>query len=194
LTDLILKILPPWFQQPLPVPYAVDSMRSLLEDLNIHTVCQAAHCPNSGQCWLRKTATFMILGDVCTRACRFCAVPYSATPSTIDPYEPQHIAEAVKRLDLNYVVITSVTRDDLPDFGADQFIQTIQAIRQWHPRAKIEVLIPDFFGDKDVLDTLCDVRPDVIGHNIEMVKRFFSGYPPARGLSTVAGCLALFKR
>ncbi|MCD4779135.1 MAG: lipoyl synthase [Candidatus Omnitrophica bacterium] len=172
------KILPPWFCQPIPVPSAVDSMRSLLEEFNINTVCQSARCPNSGQCWLRKAAAFMILGDVCTRSCRFCAVPSGQAPSVVDPYEPQHIAEAVNRLDLNYVVMTSVTRDDLPDCGVGQFIQTIQAIRQWHSKAKIEVLIPDFQGDADLLDSLLRVKPDVIGHNIEMPGRFFPDLRP----------------
>lgn len=167
--------LPSWFKQPIPDAQSMKAMRSLLETTGLKTVCQSAHCPNSGQCWSKGIATFMILGDICTRGCRFCAVT-SGKPKAIDITEPETVAQAVKKLNLNYVVITSVTRDDLPDQGVGQFVKTVEAIRRISPYTKVELLIPDFSNSVELLDEIIKVKPTVIGHNIEMVQRVFEDY------------------
>jgi len=150
---------------------------SLLRSGRLHSVCEEALCPNRGECFSRGTATFLILGDVCTRNCRFCAVR-GGVPSPPDPDEPRRVAEAVSRLGLDYVVVTSVTRDDLPDGGAGHFAGTIAAIRRVSPEAGIEVLIPDFRGDESALGTVLGARPDVLNHNIETVPRLYPGARP----------------
>jgi lipoic acid synthetase len=162
--------LPSWFRQELPDPAALARMRSLLRNSGLHTVCEGAHCPNLGQCWNKGSATFMILGDVCTRGCRFCAVT-SGTPSAVDPDEPRKVAEAVRALGLRYAVVTSVTRDDLDDEGAGQFAQTVPAIRELSSEIKVEVLIPDLHAREALLEIVAAAEPDVIGHNIETVRR-----------------------
>ncbi|MFH0753254.1 MAG: lipoyl synthase [Candidatus Omnitrophota bacterium] len=162
--------LPEWFRQPLPDPVMFKRMRSLLRGHGLHTVCEGARCPNTGRCWNKGTATLMILGDHCTRACRFCAVK-SGLPLAIDPLEPKRVAEAVFELGLNYVVITSVTRDDLPDEGAGQFAAVVRAIREISSGIKIELLVPDFTGRPDCLETVMAAQPDVFGHNLETVRR-----------------------
>ena len=164
--------LPSWFRQNIPNLDKMQSMRCLLKDLSLNTVCQGARCPNIGYCWGKGVATFMILGAVCTRACRFCAVNTGA-PSEVDINEPENIADAIKKLALKYVVITSVTRDDLEDQGVGQFIKTINAIRNTSPNTKIEVLIPDFQNKIELLNSLLKSQPDVISHNIETVERVF---------------------
>ena len=146
--------------------------KSLISELGLHTVCQSAHCPNQGECWKRRVATFMILGNVCTRNCAFCSVK-SGGGLAPDPAEPAHIAEAVKRLGIKHAVVTSVTRDDLPDGGAGHFAETIQAIRVVNPATTIEVLTPDFRGDAAAIKTVLDARPEVFGHNIETVERLY---------------------
>lgn len=145
-------------------------IEQMVADLNLHTVCQEAACPNIGECWARGTATFMLLGDVCTRHCRFCNVK-SGHPLPPEPQEPAHIAEAALRMGLHHVVITSVTRDDLPDGGAGRFASTIRAIRNRLPGATVEVLVPDFCGSLSALHTLVASGPDVFNHNVETVKR-----------------------
>jgi len=143
---------------------------------NLHTVCEEAFCPNIGECWRRRAATLMILGQVCTRNCRFCAVR-NGQPLPPDPDEPEKVGGAVNLMRLNYAVITSVTRDDLPDGGAEHWAKTIQAIRNQNPYCKIEVLIPDFQGNFRALDIVLSAKPDVLGHNLETVK---SLYPTVR--------------
>ncbi|MFO7840668.1 MAG: lipoyl synthase [Fidelibacterota bacterium] len=167
---------PEWLKIDLPGGKAYRTVRTVLRRHHLHTVCDSAHCPNKEECWSKKTATFMILGDTCTRNCRFCAVK-SGTPAAPDPDEPRHLAEAVKLLDLKYTVITCVTRDDLPDGGAAHWAACIREIRNINPKCRIEVLISDLRGNLSHLDTVLNAAPDVIGHNLETVKRL---YPLAR--------------
>jgi lipoic acid synthetase len=143
-----------------------------MRDLNLHTVCEEAHCPNIGECWNHGTATFMILGDVCTRACSYCAVAHGR-PAPIDAAEPVRVANAIQQLDLNYVVITSVDRDDVKDGGASIFAETIIETRKRLPGCRIEVLIPDFKGEEAPLRTVLEARPDVLNHNTETVPRLY---------------------
>ena len=151
-------------------------MKILTRDLRLHTVCESARCPNQTKCFGEGTATFMILGDICTRDCTFCAVKHGK-PQAPDPQEPEHIVTAVDKLGLRYVVITSVTRDDLPDSGASQFAQTIKAIHKYDPNIMVEVLIPDFRGSLSAVQTVIDTYPTVLNHNIETVPRL---YPEVR--------------
>jgi lipoic acid synthetase len=150
---------------------------NLLEDLHLNTVCREAMCPNYTDCFSRKTATFMILGTNCTRDCAFCNVAHGE-PSAVDADEPNRIGEGVARLGLKYIVVTSVTRDDLPDGGAGQFAAVIASIREHSPGTAIEVLVPDFGGSADALRVVADAAPDVISHNIETVKERYSGVRP----------------
>ena len=171
---------PPWLILPSPSTSSVDGMESLLGGLKLKTVCQSGHCPNLGECFNRGTATFMILGNRCTRNCGFCAVD-KGRPGPPDTEEPKRVAHAVKKLGLSYVVITSVTRDDLPCQGADQFVNTISEIRKTNPNAKIEILVPDFMGSKEAFQKVCDACPDMFNHNIETVPRLYSlARPKAR--------------
>jgi len=167
---------PEWLRIRLKQNPHLEQTEALLESLNLNTVCREANCPNYAECFSKKTATFMILGTNCTRNCRFCNVRFDV-PTPVDPNEPQRVAEAVKALSLRYVVITSVTRDDLSDGGAMQFAKVIQAIRQTAPDTAIEVLIPDFQGDLEALKCVTDAAPDVISHNMETVKAL---YPQVR--------------
>ncbi len=162
--------LPSWFKQELPDMDKIRAMKGMFRKSKLHTVCESALCPNMGECWGAGVATFMILGDICTRACRFCAIK-AGRPLAVDPNEPQEVAEAVKQLNLRYVVVTSVARDDLPDEGAEQFYQTITEIRKLMPQTKIEVLIPDFSNKMQSIERLIAARPDVVSHNIETVRR-----------------------
>jgi len=168
---------PDWLKVRLPGHGRFAQVQRLVNDYRLHTVCQSARCPNVGQCWESGTATFMILGDVCTRSCRFCAVK-SGAPEPLDLNEPKHVAEAVKKLDLKYVVVTSVTRDDLPDGGAQLFADVIHEIRAFVPDCKVEVLIPDFQGGEDALRVVCDAAPDILNHNIETVQRLYAAVRP----------------
>jgi lipoic acid synthetase len=143
-----------------------------MRDLKLNTVCEDAHCPNIGECWHHGTATFMILGDVCTRACAYCAVAHGK-PQALDVEEPRRVAEAVEQMGLRYAVITSVDRDDLPDGGAGIFAATIREIKRRLPGTRVEVLIPDFKGEREPLETVLDARPDVLNHNTETVPRLY---------------------
>ena len=145
-------------------------VRQIVEKHNLHTICSSGRCPNQAECWSRRTATFMILGDICTRGCRFCATQ-TGRPLAPDPEEPRQIAESVSLMKLRYVVVTSVTRDDLPDGGAAHWAATVEAIRAQNPDAVIELLIPDLDARPDLLDTVIASKPDIIGHNIETVER-----------------------
>ena len=181
---------PPWLTRRLPSGPDYEKVRALMNRGRLHTVCQEAKCPNIWECFSSKTATFLILGDRCTRDCRFCAVanPPVELP---DPEEPARVAAAVRDLSLAYVVITSVTRDDLPDGGADHFAKTIRAIRFDSPGANIEVLIPDFQGDHKALQTVIEAGPNVLNHNIETVPRL---YPTVRPEANYKQSLLLLKR
>lgn len=165
-----VRRLPSWFKQDLPDMEKIYTMKDLFRSSRLHTVCESALCPNMGKCWGQGVATFMILGDVCTRACRFCAID-AGKPLAIDAAEPQNVAVAVKELNLRFVVITSVARDDLPDQGAQQFVATIEAVRKISPQTKIEILIPDFSNRLESLRAVVNAKPEVISHNIETVRR-----------------------
>ena len=154
----------------------LNETRKLMRDLKLHTVCESAQCPNRTECFAAGTATFMILGEICTRNCTFCAVKHG-TPQAPDAQEPKYIVEAVKKLGLQYVVITSVTRDDLSDGGASQFAQTIASLHEYRPGVEVEVLIPDFGGSFPALQTVIDAHPTILNHNVETVPRL---YPEVR--------------
>ena len=149
------------------------NLKRIMRTLDLHTVCESARCPNMGECWEHGTATFMILGDICTRACGFCAVPSGKPAGPPDEEEPLRVAEAAARMGLRYAVVTSVNRDDQPDGGARIFARTIQEIRKSVPDCKVEVLIPDFRGDWDALDIVLAVKPDILNHNTETVPRLY---------------------
>ncbi len=165
--------LPEWFKVPAPGGEGYRRLKALVEGAALHTVCEEARCPNIGDCWERGTATFMILGDTCTRACRYCAVKTGDPGGSVDVLEPLRVAQAVRRMAIRYAVITSVDRDDLPDGGADAFARTIEAVRRAAPDVGIEVLIPDFGGNRDSLRTVIEAAPDVLNHNIETVPSVF---------------------
>ena len=169
--------LPGWLKVRAPGGENFIGLRGLLRGGQLHTVCEEAHCPNIGECWDRKTATFMILGDICTRACAYCAVT-TGTPTGLDLEEPMRLAETVERLGLRYAVITSVNRDDLPDGGAFIFAQCVRQVRKRLPSCKIEVLIPDFCGNWDALATVMESSPNTLNHNIETVRREFDRVRP----------------
>jgi lipoic acid synthetase len=161
-----------WLRRKLPEQKVLERMDSLLKELNLHTVCDSALCPNRGECFKKGTATFMILGNICTRNCKFCAVE-KGKPFPLDPEEPYHIAQAAKHLNLTHIVVTSVTRDDLSDGGAKHFAQTIIKVKKILPESTIEVLVPDFKGSWEALQIVIDAQPEVINHNIETVARLY---------------------
>ena len=161
-----------WLRRKLPDQKVLERMDSLFKELNLHTVCDSALCPNRGECFKKGTATFMILGNICTRNCQFCAVE-KGKPLPLDSEEPRHIAQAAKHLSLKHIVVTSVTRDDLLDGGAKHFAQTITEVKKILPESTIEVLIPDFKGSWDALQIVIDTHPEVINHNIETVPRLY---------------------
>ena len=164
--------LPEWLKKPLPSGTGNRFTRDLVEDLGLETVCESARCPNRPECWSRRTATFMILGNICTRPCGFCSVPKGDTPFEIEADEPERVAEAARRLQLKHVVITSVTRDDLADGGADHFVRCIHAVREATGVA-VEVLTPDFQGNRAAISSVIEARPDVFNHNLETVPRLY---------------------
>jgi len=161
---------PDWLKVRAPGSPGYLRLRTLMRELKLNTVCEEAQCPNIGECWHHGTATFMILGDVCTRACSYCAVSHGR-PDAVDPHEPARIAEAIASLELDYVVITSVDRDDVADGGASIFADTIRETRKRRPDCRIEVLIPDFQGNEASLRAVLDAGPDVLNHNTETVPR-----------------------
>lgn len=169
-----MKRLPSWAKKTLGPASKLHEMKSILRKRNLHTVCESARCPNIGECFSKPTATFLILGDVCTRKCRFCSVDKKAHPLTVDPDEPMNIAITAKELGLKHVVVTSVTRDDLADGGAGQFALTIKAIRDNISSILIEVLTPDFKGDEGALAVVLEARPDIFNHNLETVPSLYS--------------------
>ena len=168
---------PEWIKVKAPQGEAFFETKRLVRDLDVHTVCEEAHCPNVGECWGQRTATFMLLGEVCTRNCAFCAVAHGR-PEAVDPYEPLRVAEAVARLGLRHVVVTSVDRDDLPDGGAGHFARTAEAIKRRVPECAVEVLIPDFKGDPVAVETVAAAPIDVLNHNTETVPRLYKCVRP----------------
>lgn len=161
---------PDWLRAKLPTSPQYREVRTIVEQSTLHTVCQSARCPNMGECWSRRTATVMILGNTCTRACTFCAVQ-TGRPTELDLGEPARVAKAIHQMNLRHAVITSVARDDLKDGGAGVWAATIRAIRHRNPNTAIEVLIPDFRGRLDLLDIVLDAKPDILNHNMDTVER-----------------------
>jgi lipoic acid synthetase len=168
---------PEWLKVRAPGGARYTQLKAIMRDLELHTVCEEARCPNVGECWGHGVATFMILGDVCTRGCRYCAVS-KGVPTELDLAEPERVADAVRRMGLGFVVITSVDRDDLSDGGASVFAETVRAIRRLCPETGIELLTPDFQGNEDALRAVLDAGPDILNHNVETVPRL---YAKARG-------------
>jgi lipoyl synthase len=181
---------PPWLKVRFPGGPNYVRLQSLMREQRLHTVCEEAHCPNIGECWEAGTATLLILGDICTRACAYCAVT-SGRPLPADPREPLRVAYAVKRMALAHAVVTSVDRDDLPDGGAAIFAETIRAIRRLSPETTVEVLIPDFGGNWQALATVLEAQPEILNHNTETVPRL---YARARPKGSYARCLELLRR
>jgi lipoic acid synthetase len=168
---------PPWLKVRAPGGENYQRLGALMRELGLHTVCEEAHCPNVGECWEHGTATFMILGDVCTRNCAYCAVAHGRPP-VYDIEEPARVASAVEQMNLRHVVITSVDRDDLPDYGAAVFAETIRQIKQRLPDCSVEVLVPDFQGNEDAIRKVLDANPDIYNHNTETVPRLYKRCRP----------------
>ena len=168
---------PPWIRVKAPTSPVYRETRDIVKANGLHTVCEEASCPNIGECWAKKHATFMILGDTCTRACAFCNVA-TGTPASLDMQEPEKVALAVAKLELEHVVVTSVDRDDLTDGGADHFVQTIRAIRHHAPGTTIEILTPDFKAKSGAIENVTQARPDVFNHNLETVPRLYPEIRP----------------
>ncbi len=181
---------PSWLKVPAPGGPNYLALKQLMRELKLHTVCEEAHCPNVGECWEHRAATFMILGDVCTRNCAYCAVAHG-TPRPLDPEEPARLAAAVERMGLQHVVITSVDRDDLPHGGAESFAACITEIRARVPATSVEVLIPDFKGNEAALQIVVAARPDILNHNLETIERL---YRLARPGGRYARALELLRR
>src|SRR6478752_943093 len=181
---------PDWIKVRLPNNPAFWSTKSLITDLKLHTVCEEAQCPNRWECWSQGTATFMIAGDRCTRACGFCAVS-TAKPFALESDEPQRVAEATRRMKLKHVVITAVARDDLADGGAEHFRQTIEAVRALNPGIVVEVLTPDFNDDDESIDCVLSANPHIFNHNLETVRRLT---PSVRHRATYDRSLSVLKK
>ncbi len=181
---------PEWIRVRAPFGQEVHDLKKLLSTLELHTVCQEAICPNMGECWSHRVATFMILGDICTRGCRYCAVG-KGKPPELDPNEPENVAKAVAAMELRHAVITSVNRDDLEDGGASVFAAVTREIRKQRPDCKVELLIPDFQGDERAVQAVLDATPEIVGHNIETVPRL---YRTARGGGVYEVSLAVLRQ
>ncbi len=173
-----MTVKPEWLRVKAPQWQRVGSVKEILRGLGLNTVCEEASCPNIGECFHAGTATFLIMGPACTRACPYCDIDFEKKPQPLDPQEPLNLAEAVRRLRLNHVVITSVNRDDLPDGGASQFVRCIESIRQVSPKTTIEVLIPDLCGNWDALGIILEAKPEVLNHNTETVPRLYRRVRP----------------
>jgi len=184
---------PSWLKVRAPGGPNYLRLKQLMRELDLHTVCEEAHCPNVGECWEHGTATFMILGDVCTRNCAYCAVAHGRPPK-FDPAEPERVAEAVAEMRLQHAVITSVDRDDLPDFGAWAFAETIRQIKQRVPTCSVEVLVPDFQGDEDAIRAVLDASPDIYNHNTETVPRLYKRCRPGGRYERVMRIFTLAKQ
>jgi lipoic acid synthetase len=182
--------LPEWFRLKLPTASAYFATRNLIDDLNLHTVCESARCPNHWECWSKGTATFMIAGDRCTRACGFCAVD-TRRPMALEADEPERVAEATRRMKLKHVVITAVARDDLADGGAAHFQKVIERVRAVNPEIVIEVLTPDFLDDDAAIDTVLAARPEIFNHNLETIRRLT---PEVRSVATYERSLSVLAK
>jgi len=169
---------PDWLRVKAPQWERVGNVKGILRDLSLNTVCEEASCPNIGECFNAGTATFLIMGPACTRACPYCDIDFEKKPQPLDLTEPERLAEAVRRMNLNHVVITSVNRDDLPDGGASQFVRCIQGVRSLSPQTTIEVLIPDLCGNWDALEIILQAKPEVLNHNTETIKRLYRRVRP----------------
>lgn len=174
----VVVVKPNWLRVKAPQWERVGSVKDILRDLHLNTVCEEASCPNIGECFHHGTATFLIMGPACTRACPYCDIDFEKKPVALDPTEPHRLAEAVRRMGLNHVVITSVNRDDLPDGGASQFVGCIEQIRILSPQTTIEVLIPDLCGNWEALETILQAAPEVINHNTETIPRLYKRVRP----------------
>ncbi len=186
--------LPAWLRKPETAFVALHEIKRELRRLSLHTVCESARCPNIHECFHRGTATFMILGNLCTRGCGFCAVPKARRPPPPDPLEPAHVARMARQMNLRHVVVTSVNRDDLPDGGAAHFAATIREIRRELPGATIEVLTPDFMGDLEAVQTVLEAGPDVFNHNVETVPRLYPRVRPQAAYERSLAVLAFAGR
>jgi lipoic acid synthetase len=184
---------PPWLKVRAPGGENYLRLRQLMRDLDLHTVCEEAHCPNVGECWEHGTATFMILGDVCTRNCAYCAVAHGRPPK-FDPAEPERVAEAAATMRLQHVVLTSVDRDDLPDYGAWAFAETIRQIKLRCPETSVEVLVPDFQGNEDSIRAVLEATPDIYNHNTETVPRLYKRCRPGGRYERVMRIFTTAKR
>ena len=184
---------PPWLKVKAPGGANYIRLKHLMRELGLHTVCEEAHCPNVGECWEHGTATFMILGDVCTRNCGYCAVKHGRPPVT-DYEEPRRVAEAAATMNLRHVVLTSVDRDDLDDFGAGLFAETIRLIHERVPTCSVEVLVPDFQGDEDAIAKVLEARPEIYNHNTETVPRLYKRARPGGRYQRVMSIFQLVKR
>ena len=184
---------PGWLKVKSPGGETYAEVRRLMRDLKLHTVCEEAHCPNVGECWNHRAATFLILGDICTRNCAYCAVAHG-TPEPLDRGEPQRLAEAVEAMRLRHVVVTSVDRDDLPDGGAGQYAAVVREIRLRMAETGVELLIPDFKGDEAALRTVVEARPDILNHNLETVPRLYRIARPGGRYDRALELLARAKR
>lgn len=184
-----MNSLPSWIRKRVSLEEGEET-QNLLQSLSLHTVCESAHCPNRGECFRRKVATFLIMGNICTRRCRFCAID-KGTPQPLDPEEPKRVAEASQVLGLRHVVVTSVTRDDLPDGGASHFAATIREIRRVLPFSTVEVLTPDFQGREESWQVVVKENPEVFNHNVETIPRLYSMVRP---LASYDRSLTLLKR
>lgn len=166
-----IAAMPIWLRRPIGKASEISTVQKIIKQRQIHTICEEGRCPNRGECYAQKTATFLLMGPVCTRACGFCQVDKGHAPMPLDPAEPQKVAESVQLLGLRYVVLTSVARDDLSDQGAGWFVQTMTAIRLLNPETQIEVLTPDFFGDRQRIETIVTAGPACYNHNVETIRR-----------------------
>ncbi|HBF87678.1 MAG TPA: lipoyl synthase [Bacteroidales bacterium] len=165
-TKMTMRTKPSWLKVKLPIGKSYVAVKEIVSSHKLHTICQSGSCPNIGECWGNGTATFMILGNICTRSCKFCAVQ-TGKPDIVDVEEPMNVAKSIQLMKLKHCVVTSVDRDDLPDGGAEIWAQTVRAIKQLNPQTTIETLIPDFQGNKKLLNKIIEVKPDVVSHNLE---------------------------
>jgi lipoyl synthase len=184
---------PPWLKVQAPGGSNYLRLKNLMRELDLHTVCEEAHCPNVGECWQHGTATFMILGDVCTRNCAYCAVAHGRPPK-FDPAEPERVAQAAAQMSLQHVVLTSVDRDDLPDFGAWAFAETIRQIHEQVPGCSVEVLVPDFQGKESSIRTVLEAGPEIYNHNTETVPRLYKKCRPGGRYNRVMDIFTTSKR
>lgn len=184
--------LPDWLKIRLPRPDTITHVEQMMRSKNLHTVCESARCPNLPECWSKKTATFMILGDTCTRSCGFCAIKVGKGLE-VDPFEPLNVAKTTRDLGLKHVVVTSVARDDLKDEGAEQFAKTIRALHKEIPYVIVEVLTPDFKGKEECIRAVCDAKPEIYNHNIETIERLHTIVRPQARYARTMGVLKKVK-